>query len=72
MRETTSKCDICGNPTTKVVFKLLIVPTGNGTRHSDYTHHADVGACCQKKLLAGFRWTKRKTAAEYAKARRAG
>jgi hypothetical protein len=40
--------------------------------HSDYTHHCDVGVCCEARLLAGFNFRKRLTADEYQKQRKNG
>lgn len=74
MRELTKVCDVCGKPTKKIVGKIHFIPAGNGSpvRHSNYTHHADVGSCCHKKLLSGLRWRKRVTAEVYQKSRRVG
>lgn len=72
-RETTLKCDVCGKPTERIVGKILFSPSIPGVAkavHSNYTHHADVGACCQSRLLKGFNFRKRETAAEYQARRR--
>lgn len=71
MRKTDRKCDICGEPTDKIVGKIQFIPSPI-VKHSNYTHHADVGVCCKTKLLNGFQWQKRLTAAKYREARRVG
>lgn len=67
-------CDICKKPTERIVGKIQFIPSIPGVSkavHSNYTHHADVGACCQNRLLKGFNFRKRETAEQY-RARRKG
>lgn len=69
------RCDICKRPTQRVVAKLYFTPTIPGVQngvHSNYSHHADVGICCKDKLLRGFNFRKRTTAAEYHERRKTG
>lgn len=72
MREI--RCDICKKPTTELVGKVFFTPLGHGRGRNNfannYTHHADVGVCCAKRLLNSFNFTERKTAKEYAEGRR--
>jgi hypothetical protein len=72
-RETTLICDCCGKPTESIVGKLMFVPSIPGisrTAHSNYTHSADVGACCQNKLMRGINFRKRMTFEQYQATRR--
>lgn len=72
-RKTELRCDVCKQPCDRIVGKLFFTPLVPGTRpgvHSNYSHHADVGNCCQTKLLRGFNFTKRITAEEYHAGRR--
>lgn len=67
-------CDVCRKKTNEIVAKLFFTPltpgrSANGASNN-YTHHLDVGACCNSRLLELFPWTERQTAAEYAKSRR--
>jgi hypothetical protein len=74
-REVIKRCDVCGKPTERIVAKIQFIPMIPGVSrsvHSNYTHHADVGVCCEAKLLRGFKWRKRLTAAEYHDSRKAG
>lgn len=74
-REVTLRCDICNKPTARIVGKLFfgpMIPGAARAYHSNYTHHADVGICCEKRLLKGFNFKKRLTAAEYHESRKAG
>lgn len=67
------KCDICRKPTDKIVAKLFFGPIITGVNravHSNYTHHADVGTCCEKKLIRVFNFRPRITAAEYHESRK--
>lgn len=63
-RKTTKTCDVCNKETDEIVAKLCFTPIGRGhpanSFHQNYTHHADVGACCSAKLLKGFNFTARK------------
>ena len=73
-RAVAVTCDICGKPTEKVVAKLFFTPMIAGVNravHSNYSHHADVGVCCQPRLLRSFKFQKRLTATEYHERRRA-
>jgi len=48
-----------------------MVPNGGRkSKHSDYSHHADVGSCCASKVRNTFDFQKRKTATEYQASRR--
>jgi hypothetical protein len=74
-RETVIRCDICKKPTTKIVGKLHFIPAIPGlsrTVHSNYSHHADVGACCKDRLLKGFKFRPRISAKEYHESRKNG
>lgn len=74
-RTTNLVCDVCGKATERIVAKLLYVPMipgVNRSAHSNYTHHCDVGVCCQQRLVRGFRFRKRQTAGEYHASRRNG
>lgn len=74
-REVKITCDICRRPTDRIVAKLFlgpIIPGVNRAVHSNYTHHADVGECCEKKLLKAFNFKKRMTAVQYHESRKAG
>lgn len=62
------KCDICRKETERIVGKLMFTPSIPGVAkavHSNYTHHADVGVCCESKLMKGFNFSKRVTAEQY-------
>jgi hypothetical protein len=66
-------CDICRKPTKKIVGKLHFIPMIPGvsrSAHSNYTHHADVGECCQSKLFKAFNFSQRVSASEYQERRR--
>jgi hypothetical protein len=72
-RVVNKSCDVCKRPTEAIVAKLHYIPLrsgGGGTKHSDYTHHADVGICCSDKLLKLFNFQKRVTMTEYQERRR--
>jgi hypothetical protein len=74
-RTTNLVCDICHQPTKRIVAKLNYVPVIEGISravHSNYSHHCDVGECCNAKLMRGFHFRQRLTAAEYHESRRAG
>lgn len=74
-REVTLRCDICRKPTERIVAKLFYGPIISGVNravHSNYTHHADVGVCCHKKILRLFNFKQRMTAVQYHESRRAG
>lgn len=67
-REVKLKCDICRQDTDRIVAKLFFAPSIPGVskmNHSDYTKSCDVGRCCEKRLLKGFNFKQRLTAAEY-------
>lgn len=72
-RDETLICDICRKPTAMIVLKLFLSPAGRVHRdkapHSNYTHHLDVGECCENRLMSGFNWHPRLSAKEYAKRR---
>lgn len=74
-RVTIKKCDICKQETAKIVGKLQFIPAIPGVssvRHSNYTHHLDVGVCCKDRLFKSFNFRMRVTAAEYQAQRKAG
>lgn len=74
-RKVEITCDICKKPTLKIVGKLHYIPMIPGVSrgvHSNYSHHLDVGECCQGRLFKSFNFRKRLTAAEYRENRRAG
>jgi hypothetical protein len=74
-REVTLKCDICRRSCKQIAAKLFfgpIIPGVNRAVHSNYTHHADVGECCEKRILELFNFKERLTAVEYHQSRRAG
>lgn len=75
-RRIEKKCDICKKPTEQIVAKLNYIPLiPNGGRqraNSNYSHHADVGACCGKKLLKLFNFQERMSFDEYQAKRKAG
>ena len=59
-------CDICQRPCERIVAKLHRIPAGNGPiSHSNYSHHADVGECCDERVLELFRFSPRMTRKEY-------
>ena len=74
-RRVVKTCDVCKKPTDEIAAKLLYIPIlPNGGRqqaHSNYTHHADVGVCCSKKLLGVFSFTERTTFEQYQQRRKA-
>jgi len=66
-------CDCCGKPTTEIVGKLNFIPVIPGVSrraHSNYSHSADVGACCKDTVLQGINFRKRRTAEEYQRSRK--
>ena len=68
MRETKLQCDICRKECRRIVGKLAyspVVPGVVNSGHANYTHHLDVGDCCQPKIFTAFRFRKRQTAQEY-------
>lgn len=68
-------CDVCKKPTKRIVGKLFFTPMISGVSrgvHSNYSHHADVGECCKKKLLNGFNFSARMSKREYAEKRKNG
>jgi hypothetical protein len=74
-REIVKRCDVCKKPTDHIAAKLLYIPlTPNGSTrqraHSNYSHHADVGVCCAKKLLGVFSFQERTSFDEYQQRRR--
>jgi len=74
-RKSQKLCDVCGRETDRIAGKLQYIPSIPGVTklvHSQYTHHADVGACCKDKLFKAFKFQKRMSADEYAAKRRNG
>lgn len=58
-------CDHCGQETDRIVAKVLMIPVTNGGgkwKTGSYTGHADIGVCCEEKLVKGeiVKWTARK------------
>lgn len=71
-REVKLRCDICRKETERIVGKLHftpMIPSVSNSVHSNYTHHCDVGVCCQNRLLKLFNFRKRLTFAEYQESR---
>jgi hypothetical protein len=60
-------CDVCKKATDQVAFKLLITapPSSGSSMHSNYTHHADVGTCCQGRVKQIINFKPRMTRAQY-------
>lgn len=60
-------CDACKKPTEQVAFKLLITapPSSGSSMHSNYTHHADIGTCCQGRVKQIINFKPRLTRDEY-------
>lgn len=67
-------CDVCRKITDEIVAKLFLTPMvrgrGGNSFNSNYTHHLDVGVCCSDRLMKGFNWQERQTAADYHRSRR--
>jgi hypothetical protein len=70
-RETNLRCDVCRKPTNKIVAKLLLTPSPS-VKHSNYTHHADVGECCKDRVIKLFNFRPRMTKEQYQAQRKAG
>jgi hypothetical protein len=66
-------CDICKQPTSQIVAKMFyaemrkepIRSKNAKSIHNNYTKHLDVGICCAERVITGFQWRDRMTAAEY-------
>jgi hypothetical protein len=74
-RNVELRCDICKQTTNQIVGKLHFTPMVPGVSrgiHSNYTHTADVGACCKDRLFKSFDFRKRMSAKEYAQKRKVG
>jgi hypothetical protein len=72
-RKIVKRCDICKRETDTIVGKLHWIPSIPGVTklvHSNYTHHADVGACCKDKIFKVFSFQKRQTFSEYQDSRK--
>jgi hypothetical protein len=66
-------CDVCGQPTERIAGKISFVPSIPGVvrlNWNNYTHSADVGECCEKKIFGEINFRPRMTKGEYSKARR--
>lgn len=73
-RHSVIVCDVCGRPTEQIAGKLCYVPSIPGVvrlQSNNYSHAADVGVCCKDKIFGQVKFTKRLSAAEHQKARRA-
>lgn len=74
-RVSLKTCDVCGKPTDIIVGKLHFIPSIPGVtklNHSQYTHHADLGACCKDKLFKVLKFQPRMTATQYREQRKNG
>ena len=74
-RKISLVCDLCGQVTDRMVGKLYFSPIISGATRmnlSNYTHWADVGECCQDKVLECATFHERVTAKEYNQRRKAG
>lgn len=66
-------CDVCGQPTERIVGKISFCPTIRGVvrlNWNNYTHTADVGECCEGRLFGDINFRKRMTAKEYQASRK--
>jgi hypothetical protein len=68
-RIITLRCDLCKQPTEKIVGKMYFAPMiANDTRSpadkGNYTHFMHVGACCYGQLKK-LKWNKRRRKEEY-------
>lgn len=67
------QCDICKQPTAQIVAKMFYAEARKEpirskkakSIHNNYTKHLDVGICCAERVVSGFQWRDRMTAAEY-------
>ena len=68
----TVTCDVCKRPTTEIAHKILLAPPPRKGKamQSEYTHHGDVGICCQGRIKQIVDFRERRTRAEYNEARR--
>jgi len=64
-------CDICKKTCDRIVGKIFYTPLGKGSsKEGHYSHHADVGDCCELKLKEQINFRRRMTAKEYQDNRR--
>lgn len=66
-------CDVCGEPTEKIVGKISFCPTIRGVvrlNWNNYTHTADVGECCKAALFQNVKFRKRMTKEQYQESRK--
>jgi len=63
-------CDLCQKPTARIVGKLFYTPTGK--KDGQYTHHADIGECCDGQLKKAINFRERMSAKQYHESRRRG
>ena len=61
-------CDVCKRPTDEIVGKLFYAPASS--KDSAYTHHADVGDCCEAELKEAISFRERMSQEQYQKSRR--
>lgn len=72
-RHAVMVCDLCGEPTEKLVGKISFCPTIKGVVNlnwNNYTHTADVGECCKDDLFKQVKFRKRMTQEQYQQSRR--
>lgn len=70
-RNTHLICDVCRKETGKIVAKIHYIPSVDApAKHSNYTHHCDVGECCGVKVLKLLNFRPRVTADQYHESRR--
>ena len=73
-RHNVMVCDVCGRPTEQIAGKLCYVPSIPGVVRltaNNYSHGADVGICCKDKVFKEINFSKRLTAAEHQRRRKA-
>lgn len=49
-------CDVCHQPTARIVAKLFFTPKPSEStkaKSNDYSLHASVGECCEKRVTDG-------------------
>lgn len=65
-------CDMCKKPTTEIAHKILLtpMPRHGKSMQSEYTHHADIGICCQGRIKQLVNFRQRRTREQYNKDRK--
>jgi hypothetical protein len=60
-------CDLCKKPTNEIAHKVLLtpVPRHGKSMQSEYTHHADIGICCQGRIKNIINFKARRTREQY-------